>query len=135
MAGPAEPLAQERPLRVLSLCASTEERARVHNICSQMASGCQCVDTATATDAVLALLTGPVDLVIVDTDAAGELLPGLLRHLRRSAPRAGLLGFHMGTQAPLAEGLAPSAVHPWSALPAVLGDWVAGWQWQPRRDA
>ena len=135
MAGPVEPHTQERGLRVLSLCASSEQRTRVHHICNALAPGSQCIDTATVTDAVLALLAGPVDLVLVDTNAAGDLLPGLLRHLRRSAPRAGLMGFHAGARAPLTEGLAASALHPWSALPAVLAGWVADWQRQARQGA
>lgn len=118
-----------RALRVLSVFGDAAHRAEVRHLCEQLAPGSQCLETATVTDAVLALLSGPVDLVLVDLDWAGDLLGGLTLHVRRSAPRARLLGFgpalaSLSTSHPSW----PGSVHAWPELPQRLRDGVGEWQ-------
>lgn len=118
-----------RALRVLAVLTSPAHRALARALCGRVVPGAHCQDASTVTDAVLALLTGPVDLVLVDVDWAGDLLPGLAQHVRRSAPKAGLLGFGTlsGTHPAMHAAWWPGGMHGWNQLPQVLEDWLQGW--------
>ena len=77
----------------MTVFASGRQRERVHRLLDAYAPGCLVVDVASATDAVLALLAGPVDVVLIDASLAGDLLGALRRHARRSSPYAKLAVF------------------------------------------
>jgi hypothetical protein len=95
-------------------------RALVQEICAAEAPGARVIDVSTPTDAVLALLSNHVDLVLVDVDLSGDLLPALALHVRRSAPHATLLGF----------GQAPSSrkILPWQQFGQALSRWLRAWK-------
>ncbi|APW37252.1 hypothetical protein RD110_08625 [Rhodoferax koreense] len=101
-----------RPRKVLTVFAARGHRDTVRRLCRSLEPASQVTDVASATDAVLTLLTGPMDLVLVDAGLAGDLLGALLRHAQRSAPRAKLAVFAGGA-------LAPGWL-PWSQLEATL---------------
>ncbi|APW37289.1 hypothetical protein RD110_08860 [Rhodoferax koreense] len=97
-------------LKILTVFEAGSHRELVRHWCEALAPGSQVLDVASATDAVLTLLGEPVDLLLVDTGIAGDLLPSLRRHARRSAPKARLLMF----------GEAGDGVLPWSELAPTL---------------
>ena len=114
-----------RSLRVLTVFADADHRAQVHQACTTLAPDSQVLDAASATDAVLTLLSNPIDLVLVDVTWSGDLLGALVRHTRRSAPDAMLMAF--GNTPPNAEAPLPSALgvlRPWRDLPASVTDWL-----------
>ncbi len=118
----------ELRLRVLGVLANPEHRAQARALCRRVVPGAHCQDASTVTDAVLALLSGPVDLVLVDVDWAGDLLPGLVQHVRRSAPKAGLLGFGtLHDSPPSAHPAWLPGMYGWNQLPQVLENWLQGW--------
>ena len=114
-----------RSPRVLTVFADAGHRAQVHQACATLAPDSQLLDAASATDAVLALLSNPIDLVLVDVTWSGDLLSALVRHTRRSAPDAMLMAFGSTPQktgAPLPPGL--GRLRPWRDLPASVADWL-----------
>lgn len=100
---------------VLTVFAAVERRAPVHDACASRPAAWRVLDAPTPTEAVLALLSRPIDLVLADADWPPDLLQALQRHARRSAPGAGFLLF--GDPAPALEA---SGIRPWAELPCVL---------------
>jgi predicted O-methyltransferase YrrM len=77
-----------------------------------------------ATDAVIALLSKRFDLVLVDSRAAGDLLPALKHHVRRVAPGAKLI-----VQSIRAHGKLeiPPAATGWSLFEEDVIQWCRTW--------
>lgn len=117
-----------RALCLLTVFADARQRAEVGDLCARLAPDCRMIHTATATDAVMALLSEEVDLVLVDVVWAGDLLGALVRHVHRALPQADVVGFF----SPSGEGALrgylppPRERHTWEKLPAVLTQWLAG---------
>jgi hypothetical protein len=118
-----EPGAAQRTPCVLTVFDSPAHRTLVRDTCASQTPRARVVDVSTPTDAVLALLADHMDLVLVDVDLSGDLLPALALHVRRSAPEATLLGF----------GQTPSSrkVLPWQQLGPALVRWLDVWS-RPR---
>lgn len=117
---PHGPGTAERTPCVLTVFDSPTHRTLVRDTCASQAPPARVVDVSTPTDAVLALLAERMDLVLVDVDLSGDLLPALALHVRRSAPEATLLEF----------GQAPSSrkVLPWQQLGPALVRWLDVWR-------
>jgi hypothetical protein len=114
-------LGQVRPRRkVMTVFGSSEQRDKVHRLADLMAPGCLFVDVASATDAVLTLLAGPVDVVLIDARLAGDLLNALQRHARRSSPQARLAVFGEAGAKGGPQAARVDRVQPWSELRATL---------------
>ncbi|HSV51968.1 MAG TPA: hypothetical protein VLJ57_07620 [Burkholderiaceae bacterium] len=118
---------------MLTVFANGAHRSQVQDACTGLAPGSRVSYVSTPTEAVLALLSERVDLVLVDVAVAADLLPALALHARRSLPQATLLCF--GDAA--AQGRATSAetalhkVFPWEELVPVLTRWLQAWQALP----
>lgn len=106
---------------VLTLIGPRRHRELVHRLCHARHPAGAVIDVSSPTDAVLTLLTQPVDMVLIDVSLAGDLMPTLARHVRRSAPNARLAVFG-GPATPAAEtGTARVAeVLPWARLESIL---------------
>lgn len=106
--------------RLLTVFASGRQREQVHRLSDSYAPGCVVVDVTSATDAVLTLLAGPVDVVLIDASLVGDLLNALLRHVHRSSPNATLAVF--GTAS--SDGDLPASrqndMRPWTQLEETL---------------
>jgi len=109
------------PCRVLTVLPTRRHRQAVQAVCRVRDPGCVITDVPSVTDAVLVLLSDPVDVVVVDMGFAGDMLGVLQHHARRSAPRAKVALFrgesHSGgasTTGDLSQG------HPWSDMEATL---------------
>lgn len=111
---------------VLTVFASASRRTQVLNACTAQTPMSRTIDVSTPTDAVLALLCDRVDLVLVDLALAGDLLPALALHARRSAPEATLLGFddEAAQARKSAHGALAREVFPWHQLTPVLTRWL-----------
>lgn len=112
---------QVRSLRLLmTVFASGRQRERVRRLAERHAPGSLVVEVASATDAVLTLLAGPLDLVLVDAGLVGDLLSALRRHAQRSSPHARVVVFGgMSTDADTGEAW-PGDVVPWAQLDDTL---------------
>ena len=88
--------------KLMTVFASGRQRELVRRLSDTYAPGCVVVDVSSATDAVLTLLTGPVDVVLIDATLVGDLLNALRRHANRSSPNATLAVF--GAAAPADAG-------------------------------
>lgn len=111
---------------LLTVFAAAAHRAQVGDTCRTLAPGSRVIDVSTPTEAVLALLSDRVDLVLVDVALAAELLPALELHARRSMPQATLLCFGdtaARSRSPFGETRSRK-VHPWQDLAAVLTRWL-----------
>lgn len=106
------------PPRMLTVFADASARRAAHEAFAASAPEGVSQDAASVTEAVLALLAGRFDLVLVDVGWAGDLLQALQRHVQRSAPQARLIGFATQAQAAAPSGL--REVHDWSELPEVV---------------
>ncbi|WP_157412598.1 MULTISPECIES: hypothetical protein [unclassified Acidovorax] len=89
-------------------------RQAVQAVCRVRDPGCVITDVPSVTDAVLVLLSEPVDLMVVDMGLAGDMLGVLQHHARRSAPRAKMALFK---------------AEPNSASSAATGDLLQGHSW------
>lgn len=120
MSGIAQIPQQDRrmPPRMLTVFADADARRAAREALAAGAPEGVCQDAASVTEAVLALLSGRFDLVLVDVAWAGDLLQALQRHVQRSAPQARLIGFAAEPQSAVPGGL--REVHAWSQLPGVL---------------
>lgn len=109
------------PCRVLTVLPTRWHRQAVQAVCRVRDPGCVVTDVPSVTDAVLVLLSEPVDVVVVDTGLAGDMLGVLQHHARRSAPRAkmGLFSAELHSGSPAATGDL-SQGHPWSDMEAIL---------------
>lgn len=105
--------------RVLLVVGDLSLRARAWELCETLAPRCHLTDATSVTDAVLLVLSSPVDVVLVDAQLAGDLLHSLVRHVRRSAPQASLSVFGVQAGAP-ANGRAEPEVMPWTRLRSTL---------------
>lgn len=108
-------------LRVLTVFSHAAHRALVARACTLLAPQGTVIDAATATDAVLQLLSQPVDVLLIDVAWAGEFLGALERHARRSAPGALVLAFATPSVAGAAgTPQALGTVHAWSDMESIL---------------
>lgn len=109
------------PCRVLTVLPTRQSRQAVQAVCRVRDPGCVITDVPSVTDAVLVLLSDPVDVVVVDMGLAGDMLGVLQHHARRSAPMAKMALFrgelHSGGAA-ITDDL--SQGHPWSDMEATL---------------
>lgn len=117
--------------RMLSVFTGRDHRDMVRDGCLAHGTHWQYVEAAAPTDAVLTLLSCPVDVVLVDLDWPGDLLGALVRHVRRSSPLARLLAFGQPTAAlrDKARQAGIGEAHPWGALAGLLQRCLDG---QPR---
>lgn len=96
-------------------------RQAVQAVCRARDAGCVITDVPSVTDAVLVLLSDPVDLIVVDMGFAGDMLGALLHHARRSAPRAKMALFRAEQQSASDEATCDlSQGHPWSDMQVTL---------------
>ncbi|KRC19165.1 hypothetical protein ASE31_05920 [Acidovorax sp. Root217] len=102
------------PCRVLTMLPTRWHRQAVQAVCRVRDPGCVITDVPSVTDAVLVLLSEPVDLMVVDMGLAGDMLGVLQHHARRSAPRAKMALFK---------------AEPNSASSAATGDLLQGHSW------
>jgi len=109
---------------VLALIGPRRQRELVHRLCRARLPAGAVIDVASATDAVLMLLTQPMDLVLVDAALAGDLMPTLTRHVRRSAPNAVLAIFGCAS-AQAADTARPIELLPWAQLESTLHDFLS----------
>lgn len=109
------------PCRVLTVLPTRQHRQAVQAVCRVRDPGCVITDVPSVTDAVLLLLSDPVDVVVVDMGLAGDMLGVLQHHARRSAPRAKVALFRAE---PLCASNAAagdlSQGHPWSDMETIL---------------
>lgn len=109
------------PCRVLTVLPTRWHRQAVQVVCRVRDPGCVITDVPSVTDAVLVLLSEPVDVMVVDVGLAGDMLGVLQHHARRSAPRAKTAFFraeqHSASTATTGD---LSRGHPWSDMEATL---------------
>lgn len=120
-----EPLVQTR-FTILTVLPTRGHRDTVERLCTALAPGCAIVHVPSATDAVLTLLSEPIDLLIVDACLAGDLLATLKRHARRSAPHAITAIFRTDADASQEGNTQDTDGLPWSALEARLRNLLPG---------
>lgn len=113
--------APARSACVLALLGDAAQRSRVRRGCAAQPLPVRLLEAASVTDAVLSVLSQPIDLVLVDLAHPDELLRAMLRHVRRSRPQARIVGLrdlpqpsHATHPPDLLAGL--DAIHPWSEL-------------------
>ena len=116
---------------VLTLIGPRRHREAVHRMCRARQPADSVVDVASVTDAVLMLLSGAVDVVLIDAVLAGDLMGTLTRHTRRSAPDAKLAIFGGAVAPTQVGGAAPperadqlGLALPWSRLEQTLQDFL-----------
>lgn len=110
--------------RVLTVVLDPSARARVRDLFHAQ-DPVQLFDAGSVTDAVLHLLTVPVELVLIDAGLPPREFNNLLRHVRRSAPNATVLVFCDDSDAspqPMRMLLASRRehCHPWDELDSVV---------------
>ena len=76
------------PRRILTVLPTRRRREAVQAVCRVRDPTCVITDLSSVTDAVLVLLSEPVDVIVVDMGLAGDMLGVLQHHARRSAPKA-----------------------------------------------
>lgn len=105
-------------MTVLTVFLEPQDRARVREACDGAGLRTPVFDAAAVTDAVLHLLSAPVELVLADAALPAQLFGVLLRHVRRSAPDAVLLAFGEPRDEAMRQALAASRgrLLPWAAL-------------------
>lgn len=111
---------------ILTVLPTRGHRDAVERLCPALAPGCAIFHVPSATDAVLTLLSEPIDLLVVDACLAGDLLATLKRHARRSAPHAITAIFRTDADAPEEGSTQDTDGLPWSALEARLRSLLTG---------
>lgn len=107
-------------LRILTVLPTRGYRDAVEAVCRARDPGCAITHVSSVMDAVLALLTEPVDVLVVDMGLAGDLLEVLHHHVLRSAPEAKIALFMNEPQSRGAATGDLSQVHSWSELEETL---------------